>query len=112
MLVLGTLVYNEILVIPIGFMKNNTKAAIEKREKGRLDGKDGGAGYTAGGTRGSDYMATSPGRPYNHGRNIRAIEKKLEERDRLVDKHQDNMMLGSDDGDFIATSDQNSVRKN
>lgn len=33
LLVLGTLVYNEIIEIPLNFMKRNTKAAIDKREE-------------------------------------------------------------------------------
>jgi hypothetical protein len=32
LLVLGTLVYNEIIEVPIAFMNHNTKANIEKRE--------------------------------------------------------------------------------
>jgi hypothetical protein len=32
LLVLGTLIYNEIIEIPISFMNHNTKANIEKRE--------------------------------------------------------------------------------
>jgi hypothetical protein len=33
LLVAGTLVYNEIIELPISFMNHNTKANIEKREK-------------------------------------------------------------------------------
>ena len=33
LLVLGTLVYNEIIEIPLNFMNRNTKAAIDKREE-------------------------------------------------------------------------------
>jgi len=33
LLVLGTLVYNEIIELPFAFMNHNTKANIEKREK-------------------------------------------------------------------------------
>ena len=43
MLVFGTLVYNEIVIMPIGFLNYWTKREIEKRkkeEKGLLDGDD------------------------------------------------------------------------
>lgn len=73
----GTLVYNEIVVIPIEFMRKNTKVEREKREKGVLDGNE--VGLLDEGTAG--YIATSPGALYDQGRNIRAIEKKLQERD-------------------------------
>lgn len=33
LLVLGTLVYNEIIEVPFAYMNQNTKANIEKREK-------------------------------------------------------------------------------
>jgi len=33
MLVFGTLVYNEIIIIPVGFMKKNTKLEIERKER-------------------------------------------------------------------------------
>ena len=36
-LVLGTLVYNEILIIPIDIMKRNTKQERAKRDEGKLD---------------------------------------------------------------------------
>ena len=36
LLVIGTLVYNEIIEIPIEFMNYNTKANIKKREEEKL----------------------------------------------------------------------------
>lgn len=90
-------------------MKDNTKIEIEKRNVGRLDGGNAPMGNKA--TRESDYIATSPGAAYNHGRNIRAIDKKMNERNDLVTKHQNGMMLGSDDGEIVATSDQDSVAR-
>lgn len=44
MLVLGTLIYNEILIVPISFMCENTKPYIEARNEnimGCKDSKDG-----------------------------------------------------------------------
>ena len=59
-LVFGTLIYNEILVLPfLGFDKY-TKEAIEARE-----GKE---------KRDSSYMATSPGAPYSAQRNQRLLQ--------------------------------------
>lgn len=57
-LVMGTLVYNEIIVIPVGFMMNMTKREIKKREKetGKLDESTGD--YLDG--KNPAYIATSP----------------------------------------------------
>ena len=69
MLVLGTLVYNEIIIIPIGFMNYWTKREISKR-------KEGGKGILDSVAEGKnpDYMATSP-TGGSSGRNLRALAK-------------------------------------
>ena len=67
LLVGGTFIYNEIVVVPIGFMSYNTKVEIANREakSGRRahqdDGKD------------ANYVATSPHAAYDNNRNKRAI---------------------------------------
>ena len=38
MLVIGTLVYNEIVILPIDVFKKNTRGEIAKREQGSLEG--------------------------------------------------------------------------
>ena len=50
-----------------------------------------------------NYIATSPTAGYSQGRNVRNIEKKLSERDSLVERHQQNMMH-DDNEDFIANA--------
>lgn len=60
-LVLGTLVYNEILVIPFLGFNTNTREAIAKRDaakKGLLDTSGGDA----------EYLASSPQAGYDHNR--------------------------------------------
>lgn len=71
-MVLGTLVYNEILILPFAGLNQYTKAALAERaklqeNKGLLDSD---ATTTA------DYMATSPQAPYDANRQKRAIQKK------------------------------------
>lgn len=84
LLVIGTLIYNEIVVIPIDFMKYNTKDEIAKREEkeGRLDSNKVALQDP------SSYVHSSPGASYDNGRNLREIERKLHERDSMVAKHQ------------------------
>jgi len=66
LLVAGTLVYNEIVIIPWFGFDQNTKAAIEKRKHQK--------GYN-----GNDYIPTlSPGAPYDATRNSRALRNKME----------------------------------
>jgi hypothetical protein len=101
MLIVGTLVYNEIWVVPIGFMSFNTKREIAKREeeeKGMLDedGKplnDGVVGYT----KDVDYMNTSP-KGYDATRNLRNINNARRsmggDREKLLEKHDSNQQIG------------------
>lgn len=59
LLVAGTLVYNEIVIIPLDIMRRNTKVELAKREKaGGDDDADG-----------PNYIATSPGALYDQNRN-------------------------------------------
>jgi len=66
LLVLGTLIYNEIIVIPISFMKFNTKVEMAKRNR-MSEGE-----YTDD----AAYLSTSPGAMYNQGaRNNQQLNK-------------------------------------
>jgi len=59
LLVIGTFVYNEIVILPIEFFNHNTKGEIAKRDK------------TAPAT--ADYMSSSPAAAYDNSRNQRNI---------------------------------------
>lgn len=70
LLVFGTLVYNEIIVIPyLGFDKN-TKVAIAKRKRQGLMEEDGNNDL--------GYLAASP-HQYDASKNRRKVQQKLEE---------------------------------
>jgi hypothetical protein len=83
LLVAGTLIYNEIVVVPVEFMMVNTREAIKSREAkaGRL-----GAGIV-GDDKKLNYIATSPGAAYDQNRGLRAIKAKQGEREDLLNKH-------------------------
>jgi hypothetical protein len=69
---LGTLVYNEILVIPFWGFDKNTKVAIEKRKKE----EQGRGNYDAIESKlEQDYISQSPHAIYDYNRNKRALEK-------------------------------------
>lgn len=73
-LVIGTLVYNEILVIPLLGFDQWTKEAIEKREAAKGVKRSG-----AGGAKGTmEYVGTSPHAGYDDGRNQRNIKAGME----------------------------------
>lgn len=81
MLVGGTLVYNEICVLPIELCNKNTKKNLIAREQKldtfRQDGKN------------PDYISvTSPAAAYDANRNKRNVENKLNERYEIVEEHQ------------------------
>jgi len=61
LLVIGTFVYNEIVVVPIEFMARNTKVEMAKREGRGGNNKD------------ADYMSSSPAAAYDNNRNKRNI---------------------------------------
>lgn len=81
LLVGGTLVYNEIIVLPCELFSKNTKVMLMKRqgsiEQFRGEGKN------------PDYMATSPHAGYDANRNSRNLETKLNKRYDLVKNHDD-----------------------
>ena len=66
LLVFGTLVYNEILILPISALNYNTKVKQAEREQ------DGEALESV---RDMNYIALSPGAAYDNTRNLRNIEK-------------------------------------
>ena len=76
LLVCGTLVYNEIVVIPYYGFDQNTKAAIAKREKaGLLEDRLGDS------DRGEEpaYISQSPHAAYDAARQKRKVNMKVEE---------------------------------
>ena len=75
-LVFGTLLYNEIIVLPILGFDQYTKVALEAREGGSK--------------RDANYMTTSPGAGYSAQRNKRLLQEK-------DDKHYDGVVDGADD---------------
>ena len=76
-LVFGTLVYNEILVLPFFGLDQNTKEKLEERNAAEK--------------RNANYMNTSPGAAYSASRNQRLLQKNQ-------DQHFDN--VDGDDQDF------------
>ena len=84
LLVFGTLLYNEIVVLPCGGFNKNTKEAKEARE-----GKD---------KRDANYMTTSPGAAYSAQRNKRLLQK--------GDDHHYND-VGGDEGEYMMNQSDN-----
>lgn len=95
LLVAGTLIYNEIYVVPIDFMSENTREAIKTREAkaGRL-----GAGVVDDDQK-LNYIATSPGAAYDKNRGLRAIKNKQNDREALLNKH------GEQEGEMYIQND-------
>jgi len=86
-LVIGTLIYNEIWVLPCELFSKNTKAKIEGRKlEGLLDDQ---ASPTGG------YMASSPAALYDSKRNERNIQSKLGQSDRMkiLQAHDENLEI-------------------
>jgi drug/metabolite transporter (DMT)-like permease len=77
MLVGGTLVYNEIYIMPCQLFNQNTKVNIAKRE-GKLDSMV---------DTDKNYMASSPHAAYDQNRMKRNLDAKVDDRQRLMDKH-------------------------
>lgn len=69
MLVLGTIVYNEIWIVPCHLLSKNTKANLEKNKVAFGDA------YLANSQK--NYIATSPQAGYDANRNRRNIEREL-----------------------------------
>jgi hypothetical protein len=75
LLVFGTLVYNEIVILPFWGFDKNTKSERDKRAKhdsALLDRKGGDDD-------GANYMAVSPHAAYDAARNQRKVQMKTEE---------------------------------
>ena len=70
-MVVGTLIYNEIVVVPFMGFDQYTADAIAKREL-TSNGLKKSLGSNYGG--GKDYMGTSPHAGYDDNRNKRAID--------------------------------------
>jgi len=66
-LVLGTLLYNEIVTVSVCGLNNNTKAAIAARKE--QSGEDASAAQDAA------YMASSPAATYDTSRNKRLLAR-------------------------------------
>lgn len=79
LLVIGTLVFNEIIVIPFLGFNQNTKNAIEKRE---LLAAENGTdvdenGLLDGEKQENDYLAVSPA-TYNYNRNYKNVKNHMQ----------------------------------
>lgn len=74
LLVAGTLVYNEIIIIHFWGFDENTKEAIKKREKegGLIDHKQGEDD-------GTNYLPLSPSAGYDASKNKRKVQAKIDE---------------------------------
>ena len=70
LLVLGTLIYNEIYVVPIGFMSFNTRLIMKEREAK----EERNAGNDLIDDEKLNYVATSPHAKYDTNRNKRFIK--------------------------------------
>jgi hypothetical protein len=79
LLVMGTLVYNEILILPFECLNKNTKEMINKRQ-GKI------SSFAVKGQN-VDYMSSSPTAGYDNSRNMRNIESKMNERYDLIQGH-------------------------
>jgi len=80
LLVFGTLLYNEIIVLPFWGFDLNTKEKKEQR--------------AAAEKRDANYMGASPGAAYDSSRNKRLLQK-------AADEHYDTLYPGEDDVSLI-----------
>ena len=96
-LVLGTIVYNEIVIVPCEALSKNTKVNIEKRKKeergGLLDGEGEDEGITTGN---NEYYGSSPTAAYDYSKNKRRLANRMSDRDNLIKDHQQKAMAGED----------------
>lgn len=78
LLVSGTLVYNEIVIVPFCGFDKNTKVALEKKRKYLSEpyGKNSSPPDDK-----SNYIPISPHAVYDSNRNLRAMSKKDREHD-------------------------------
>ena len=91
MLVFGTLLYNEIVVIPWFGFGENTKVAIAKREGKNM-------------TEANDYMASSPAAAYDSKRNVRGLQAKMDG----MDMEGDDFEMGQPTG-YYDVNKSNSI---
>ncbi len=83
-LILGTLVYNEIIIIPwFGFNENTKKAIVERREEEERSLLHGGAKKSmaqkeVAKNKNPDYAAFSPQATYDANRNVRHLQQKMD----------------------------------
>jgi hypothetical protein len=78
-LVTGTLVYNEIIVLPFWGLDKETKtarAAREAEQEGLIPGGHAKRSMVNTTDNNTDYMATSPGAAYDSNRNRRILDHK------------------------------------
>jgi hypothetical protein len=99
LLVMGTLVYNEILILPFEFLNKNTKEMINKREGKHSSFANKGQN--------PDYMSSSPSAGYDASRNMRNIESKMNERYDLIQGHNK-----TDDHEMYINDTENNSSKN
>lgn len=100
-LVIGTVVYNEIVIIPCEALNKNTRVNIDKRAReekgGLLDGEGAEEGAT---TANNEYYGSSPTAAYDYSKNKRRLANRMSDRDNLIKDHQQKAM-GGDDPIFI-----------
>ena len=97
-LVTGTLVYNEIVVLPFWGLDKDTKSARAARElekDGLLPGGHAKKSLVNTTDNNTDYMALSPGAAYDANRNKRIINQKQHQS--LDNTHDDHYEIGYDD---------------
>lgn len=96
-LVFGTLIYNEIIVLPLTIFRYGTKKELEKDklETGILD-EDQHHKFIGHGNQ-TDYMSSSPTALYDQNRNVRNIKRKAGERDNLILEHRSGANVIDDD---------------
>jgi len=82
MLIVGTLMYNEIVIFPGHLLSYNTKRERKKRKEGDPDPLDDP--NLPAGAQAATYMGTSPTAKYDYGRNYRNLAKKADERNNLI----------------------------
>jgi len=101
-LVIGTLVYNEIVVIPYFGFDKNTKVKLMARknldeQEGLIKGaKKSMAEREIEGVTNPDYAATSPQAGYDYNRNVRLMQRKMEGAVNHSDNHEIHMDVNPD----------------
>lgn len=81
LLVFGTLLYNEIVVLPFWGFDQYTKVKLEERDASKK--------------RDADYTATSPHAPYSAARNQRLLQKTEDDHYKVVDECEDDYQMNA-----------------